>query len=361
MLSTIEVRSFRNLEPATLELPAGGTLILGENGAGKTSLLEAVYTLSTCRSFRANKLADCVRRGESDWPGFKLVGETDARQQLTFVFDGEARQRFLNGERAAIGRYLGALPVIAWTASDLDVLVGPPLARRRFLDRGVVAHRPASIDIIARYRRALAEKRKLLQDGCRPDDLVPWNLVLAGAAATIVSRRSAYCEALVQSLEYVVEICQLDLPPIELGYRPSPPEALDGEEELITRLEAEAEREIAAQMPLYGPHRDDLRIRFGGAAVRDVASAGERKAIGLMLTAAHARTLEEEKIEPVYLLDDVDTELDEKRLVGLWRFFGRARQILATSNRPFVFRQLPFERRLEAAHGRFEFAAMEGS
>ncbi|MEO1083177.1 MAG: AAA family ATPase, partial [Acidobacteriota bacterium] len=298
MLSRIEFRAFRNLEPASLALPPGGTLILGENGAGKTSLLEAIYVLSTSRSFRAPRLVDCITRssklGPSPTepestddaaedldaavaPGFHLVGETAGRQRLELYFDGDQRRRRLNGESVPLGRYLGAQPVIAWTASDLDVLVGPPAARRRFMDRGVVALRPSSIDGIARYRRALAEKRSLLQRGCRPADLEPWNLVLAAAAAPLIERRLDYVRRLKVALAAVEEICQLGIGPLDVAYRPSPKGGEDGEEALVERFEAEAEREIAAQMPLYGPHRDELKIRFRGSAVRDVASAGERK------------------------------------------------------------------------------------
>ncbi|MEM1177653.1 MAG: AAA family ATPase [Acidobacteriota bacterium] len=381
MLARIEFRTFRNLEPGSLELPAGGTLVLGENGAGKTSLLEAIYTLSTSRSFRARKLVDCIARpgvrrhsngplgsevapptvdegagdGEDEEvSGFRLAGETRDRQRLDLYFDGEQRRRRLNGEKVPLSRYLGVQPVIAWTVSDLDVLIGPPAARRRFMDRGVVALRPSSIDGIARYRRALAEKRSLLQQGCRARDLEPWNLVLAAAAAGLMERRFDYVRRLERTLDTVAELCELDLGSIDLAYRPSPKGGETGEEVIIDRLEAEAEREIAAQVPLYGPHRDELRIRFRGAPVRDVASAGERKAIGLLLTAAHALLLEEADIEPVFLLDDVDTELDEKRLLGLWRYFGRAGQLLATSNRPFVFRELPFNQRIHAVAGTFE-------
>ncbi|MEM8997549.1 MAG: hypothetical protein AAGF23_22380, partial [Acidobacteriota bacterium] len=292
-------------------------------------------------------------------PGFHLAGETGERERLELYFDGDQRRRRLNGESVPLARYLGAQPVIAWTASDLDVLVGPPAARRRFMDRGVVALRPSSIDGIARYRRALAEKRSLLQRGCRADDLEPWNLVLAAAAAPLIERRLDYVRRLEEALVAVEEICQLDIGPLDLAYRPSPKGGEDGEGAIIDRFEAEVEREIAAQMPLYGPHRDELRIRFRGAAVRDVASAGERKAIGLQLTAAHARLLEGADIEPIFLLDDVDTELDEKRLRRLWRYFGGARQLLATSNRPFVFRDLPFSQRIHAASGAFETTSIE--
>ncbi|MEM6792525.1 MAG: DNA replication and repair protein RecF [Acidobacteriota bacterium] len=366
MLEAIEVRGFRNLQPASLALGAGGSLILGPNGAGKTSLLEAVYLLATTRSFRTPRIADCVRRPAADseermptalgGDGFRLCGETSSRQSLELTYyEGQRHQR-LNGDRAPLAEYLAAQPVIAWTAQDAEMLTGAPQLRRRFLDRGLIGLQPASIDVISRYRQALGEKRKLLQRGCSTDELVPWNLVLASAAAVLIRRRADYVETLKRSFLEVSGLCRLGLPEIEIRYRPSPREGLQGADAIAKRLEEEEGREMAAERPFYGPHRDDLSIRWLGRPVREMASAGERKALGLLLIAAHGLALEAVGVEPIYLLDDVDTELDAKRLAGLWRHFGSAGQLLASSNRPHVFKDLPMQHRLDAERGVFEAA-----
>ncbi|MEM9558274.1 MAG: DNA replication and repair protein RecF [Acidobacteriota bacterium] len=350
MLVRLSARRFRNLEPFDLDLEPGCHLVLGPNGAGKTSLLEAIYVLATTRSFRTPRLADCVRRGAE---GFVLRGETARRAALEVVQHAGGRERRLGGDRVGSSEYLAALPVVAWTATDVDLPTGPPAERRRFLDRGIVAERPASLDVVARYRRALDAKRGLLAGGrAGAAELASWNQVLAAVGAEYATRRAAYVERLRAAFAEVLEVCVLELPPIALDYRPSPRESLDGAEALFAAFEAAAPREAATEYPLLGPQRDELSIRWDGLPVKQVASAGERKALGLALLAAHGRILEQAGRVPVYLLDDVDTELDRERLAGLWRHFGAARQLFATSNRPAVWDELGVTRRWSCRTGR---------
>lgn len=348
MLTQFEARGFRNLEALELTFGGGRHLILGANGAGKTSLLEAVYLLATTRSFRTPRIGECARHGSHS---FFLAGETSSRIQLQVqLADGE-RQRWLNGGRSSLAEHLAVMPVLSWTAADSEQLTGPPSLRRRLLDRGVVGLRPAAISVLSRYRQALKEKRRLLQGRCSRDELAPWNQVLAAAAAELAMMRSDYAERMSRSLTEVLELCALQLPSIDLRYRPSPKVSLEGTEAVYQALEDYAEREIQQQQPLIGPHRDDLAVRWGGHPVRRVASAGERKALGLALLAAGGRVLEKESILPIYLLDDADTELDQERLSALWQFFARANQVLVTSNRPLVWRSLDFDNRWRCDSG----------
>lgn len=360
MLVRLEARRFRNLEPLALDFDPGVHLVLGPNGAGKTSLLEAIYVLATTRSFRTPRLEDCVRHRPSvgtadDASGFVLRGETAARAVLELIVHADGRERRLGGDRVSSSDYLAALSVVAWTSSDAELPTGPPAARRRFLDRGVVAARPASLELVTRVRRALEAKRRLLsRGGGGRAELSSWNQVLAAAAAELAARRAAYVDALCAEVGVVLETCGLELPAIELSYRPSPRAALEGADALFEAFEEASARELAAEHPLLGPQRDDLAIRFGGLRVQRVASAGERKALGLVVLAGHGRVLEASGRAPVYLLDDVDTELDAERLAGLWRHFGAARQLFATSNRPSVWSLIEVDRRWSCRGGEIQ-------
>jgi DNA replication and repair protein RecF len=104
-------------------------------------------------------------------------------------------------------------------------------------------------------------------------------------------------------------------------------------------------------MPLIGPHRDDLEVLWGGHPVRATVSAGERKALSLLLTAAHGRVLTAAGRHPVYLLDDVDAELSEESLGRVWQAFSDVSQLVATSNRPGVWEKLAAGRRWRVAAG----------
>lgn len=371
MLVSISVRGFRNLEPLEWTPGAGSHLLYGGNGAGKTSVLEAIYVLSTTRSFRTARLEDCARWGGAR---FELAGrvEGDTRVDLEVGWRRSGAQngkgaaaagekhRRVNGKAASLGEHLGALPVVVWTAADAELTTGPPKPRRRFLDRGVVSLQPGSVDLMGRYRRALSQKRELLARGRRPrpQDLAPWNQLLAGLGAEIAARRAAYAERLAAALAAVEAEAGLPFPPLSLAYRPSPRAALAGAESLASALEEAAGHEIERRRPLIGPQRDDLVLGWGEHSLRGIVSAGERKTSGLLLAAAHGRVMHTAGRSPLYLLDDADAELAPSTLAAVWTVFAGAEQgaeqLFASSNRPQVWEGLEVAATHRVESGRIE-------
>jgi DNA replication and repair protein RecF len=348
VLSHFTARGFRNLQPLDFAPAAGSHLLLGGNGAGKTSLLEAIYVLATTRSFRAAQIADCVSHGASE---MALWGEVDAgrRAALAVSVLGGVRQRSVNGKPTSLTEHLSVLPVVAWAAVEAGVLVGAPGERRRFMDRGVVATRPAALEVLGRYREALRQKRDLLAREAAGIEI--WNELLATTAAEVVRLRAAYVDALRIELAAVLAdvaagrepgdpaALGLPLPLVELRYRPSPPQGLEGAAAIAAVLDRAAERERRRRQPLLGPQRDELEILWDGHEVRRVASAGERKALSLLLLAAHGRVVEAAGRHPVYLLDDADAELSPATVAAVWSIFARrvaasGGQMFASSNRP---------------------------
>jgi DNA replication and repair protein RecF len=343
LLAHLALRDFRNVERASWRPGPGAQLLLGGNGAGKTSLLEAVYLLATTRSFRTSQLADCCRAGES---AFHLSGELGVRARRVEVgwSAGGARHRAVDGVELPLGDHLAVQPVLAWTSAEGSLLSGPPGVRRRFLDRALVSWRPPALGVLGRYQRALAGKRALLARGERRG-LEAWNELLAREGAEVAARRAELVAALAMRLAPLAGEVGLLLPAVGLAYEPSPPAAPEGAAAFQAALERAAAEELARRRPLVGPHRDEIAIRLGGRPARQGASAGERKALGLLLLAAQARLLEEGGAAPLLLLDDLDTELDGERLAALWRALDGAPQLLATSNRPEVWRSLPVAER----------------
>jgi DNA replication and repair protein RecF len=335
MLTHLTARDFRNLEPLSWRPAAGSHLLLGGNGAGKTSLLEVVYALATTRSFRASQIGDCARHGAGS---FHVQGEieTDRRSTLEVGWMDGQRVRALNGKVTPLAEHLAVLPVVAWTAAaEAEVLVGAPRARRRFMDRGIVGIRPTALEILGRYREALRQKRGLLtSDGA---GIEIWNEMLAATAADVVAQRHRWVELLKVELAQVLAASGLPFPEIELRYRPSPANGLEGATVIADALDRIADRERRRQMPLLGPHRDELEILWGGHEIRRVASAGERKALSLMLLAAHGQVMEKAGRSPLYMLDDMDAELAPPTVTAVWGIFRGAAQLFATSNRPQVW------------------------
>lgn len=409
MLVTLKTRGFRNLQPLDFSPGAGSHLLLGDNGAGKTSVLEAVYLLATTRSFRTSQVAECARHGAAH---FHLEGEVEDRSRVRLevgwseTAEGGRRHRAVNGNDTTLAEHLEVLPVVAWTAAEAEILTGAPALRRRLMDRGVVATRPGVLEELTRYRRTLGQKRELLASG-RADrgargsaELETWNALLAAAAARVMTLRHAYVRRLEARLREVWGEADLPFPEVRLIYRPSPalrlpeetppapgekggstgdgagpegalpeggepvPSAVEAgppspeapgppslEAAILERLERSAGAEIRRGTPLLGPHRDDLEISWGGHPVRATVSAGERKSLSLLVTAAHGRALAAAGRSPVYLLDDLDAELAPGTLARVWQVFAGSRQLLATSNRPAVWEGLAVDHRSRLTRG----------
>jgi DNA replication and repair protein RecF len=351
LLAHLSLLNFRNLEPLKWGPGPGSHLLLGGNGAGKTSVLEAAYVLATTRSFRTSRLEDCVRHQSE---GFQLEGEveTDRRSTLEMRWIEGRRIRLLNGSTAPLAEHLAALPVVAWTHAESEVLTGSPQARRRFMDRGVVGSRPVALDLLNRYREALLQKRGLLAAG--GDGIEAWNEVLASTAAEVIHLRHAYVERLREVLGRVLAEAGVAFPAVELRYVPSPSGGREGAGVIKAALERAVERERLRRTPLLGPHRDELEILWGGNEVRRVASAGERKALSLLLAAAHGRVLESLGRRPLYLLDDADAELAPGTHAAVWSVFRHVSQVVATSNRPQVWLTLDVGKAWEMDRGRLK-------
>ena len=351
MLVGFKAEGFRNLRSLDIDLEGGVNLILGNNGAGKTNFLEAVYLLATTKSFRTARIRECCCHGSSS---FALSGEVVSTQRVKLELGwrlGE-RFRFVNGNLSSLSEHIGTLPVVCWSDAESRVLVGPPSARRRFMDRGVLGIRPSAIEVFSRYRAALDQKRRLLQD--HGNEIEIWNRVVADAAWDLIRLRLEYVQILSREVDSIIDNFDLGLGNIDIEYISSPQAGPEGLDAIASEIESVSNREKTFQRPLVGPHRDDLRINWDGYDLRSVASAGERKVLALVLLAAHGRVIASVDRDVLYLIDDADTELDMDRLAAVWRVFASAKQLLLTSNRRRVWEDLDIDHYWRCREGLLE-------
>ena len=349
MISRLAATNFRNLEPFAWDLEPGSHLLLGENGAGKTSLLEAAYVASTTRSFRSARIADCRRLGSDRFELLAEAGEAGRIRLSVSWYEGN-RHRAVNGSHTHLAEHLGVQPIVAWTAADVEAIKGEPKLRRRLLDRGVVSLRPGALDAITRYSRIAAEKRAALLRG--EEDLAVWNILLAQVGSAILLLRLAYFDQLRAAFLRQLTESGIDLPEVDLEYRSSPRVTAETAEEALLRALSEAEPvERRRGMLLVGPHRDDLVLTLRRREVRHIASAGERRALGMLLAAAHGDVLEAAGLSPIYLLDDADAELSRRNLEQIWDRFHHRTQVIVSSSRPTVWKELPLDHRWEVSKG----------
>lgn len=339
---------FRNLADARIELSAT-TVLLGDNGQGKTSLLEAIGYLATTKSFRRARPAELARHGSASFAVAGTVSQGGARRELRAIFDEGRRATFIAGAPVELAEYIESLTVVPITQAHAAIVRGGPDERRGFLDRGILGIRPPYLRSLSAFRRTLRQKNALLR-AAAPDDrqLAAWNDRLAAEGAELVVRRREYVALLRAAL---LEVGPAFLPEAEtLGLElhdvvardPHLASRADGtparaevEHALRRRLESQVARERAAGQALSGPHRDDLVIELSGRDIRRFASSGQQRSALLALKLAKVQVFRERRGHPpVLLVDDVDTEIDPTRLgTFLKQVGGRAQAVLTSSKR----------------------------
>ena len=249
---------------------------------------------------------------------------------------------FVNGKREQLARYLGLLQVFAFTADQLEVVRGAAEARRHFLDRGIASLRPVYLQAVSDYNKVIKQKNRILQDASEREFrmeetanlIAPWNEQLGRLGTEIHHARVDYTERLNGALERTL------FEPTELQIRyvstlESKGDINDYEALLRQRLALRLPAEVSAGRALVGPHRDDLRIHLEGREMRVYGSSGQQRSALLLLDLAAISVYNSSHNDyPIFLVDDVDAELDEKRIRLLLEYLeGRTQTFITTSKR----------------------------
>ncbi len=345
ILDFVEVNNFRNLS-GKISWGSGLNIIYGNNGQGKTNWLEAIHTLSRTKSFRTQRLQESIRFGEesASIEGAVSTGN-DLHRELRVTLRENTKAIWVNSKREQLARYLGLLQVFAFTADQLEVVRGMPEARRHFIDRGIASLRPAYVQTVSDYNKVVKQKNRILQDSLErelrleeTENLIaPWNEQLGRLGAEIHKARIEYTELLNSALERTL------FEPAELQIRyssslESKGDLNDYEALLRERLQLRLPIEVAAGRALVGPHRDDLGIHLGGREIRVYGSSGQQRSALLLLDLAAISVYNSAHNDyPLFLVDDIDAELDEKRIRRLLEYLeGRTQTFITTSKRSHV-------------------------
>ncbi len=351
----ITIQNFRNIPSASVEMSPGVNLLYGDNAQGKTNLLEAIYFTALGKSFRPAKEAELVRFGTD---GAHIENRfADALREQTIsvkLFPGKSR-RIVEHNHVRISRMsemVGAFRVVLFCPEHLSLIRGGPDLRRTFLNVALSQLRPVYLQALQRYNQILKERNTLLRHA--PDDMATfkatepmWSAQLAREAAIITHHRDRY----IRQINDHVKACFADMCACgavedgevpELTYQNSlglTGEALgtvgDTERRYYTLLSTRHEREIGAGSTLWGVHRDDIEITLGGRAARLYASQGQQRSIALAMKLAEGSVsaLESGGDLPVFLFDDVLSELDNRRRAYLVREL-EGRQVIMTACDP---------------------------
>ncbi len=344
-LRALEIQDFRNIERATIAPSPGATVLVGQNGQGKTNLLEAVYFLATLKALRASRLAELVRFGTERAVVSAALDGPGGERRLAVEVGPAGRNAFLDGKPVDRPEaYLEGHAAVCFTPDDLLLVKGGPLLRRRFLDRAAFNRWPAVLGEARDYLRALRERNAALR-GAAPEVEESFREPLARAGARLLARRQALVAELAPRLaDAFAAIAGAGAPVAGLHYRPAagmPPEGQEAalqrrlSEILGLRLESDRGRGYTS----VGPHMDDLTLSLDGRGARAYGSQGQQRALVLALKIAEIENLRAVLGQPpLLLLDDVSSELDPEKNRLLLRYLAelRAQAFLTTTDRRLV-------------------------
>jgi DNA replication and repair protein RecF len=345
LLESIEAHCFRNLS-GKVSWSSGLNIIFGENGQGKTNWLEAIYLLATTKSFRTQRPQEAICfGGELAVVRGRVARTEEIQRELQVAIQSNSKTISVNGKREPVARYLGQLHTVAFTADELEVVRGAPEARRKFLDRGVVSMHHAYVQTLADYQRVIRQKNRLLQDAADAElgfeetveRLAPWNEQLVALSAEIHRARVDYVERVNAALEGRL----FGREEVTIRYVSSlegKGDLSDYESLIFERLRLRTQAEISAGYSLIGPHRDDLEILFDGRDLRQFGSSGQQRSALIILDLATISVYHSWHGEyPLFLLDDVDAELDRRRVNHLLEYLeGRTQTFVTTSKEALV-------------------------
>ena len=330
VINRVTADGYKNLEGVDIKLDPKMNIICGENAQGKTNLVEAVWLCSGCRSFRGTR--------DKDFIGFTKdaakVGMdfTDSVRSQRIEFEvkrGAVKDKLvtLNGVKLPLlSKLFGSFRCVVFTPEDLNLIKGSPDNRRGFADLSIAQVKPSYISALNKYNMILSQRNAMLKsigrDGSGKEFLDVWNEQLVKAGTYISVLRYAFCITLNKYTKPLYSSITNGSENLDLYYQSTVFDNFEGrlnntaelEAEYTEKLRASAESDLRAGFTTVGVHRDDIGAYINGLSVRDFGSQGQARSAALAMKLAHAEILKAEQGEyPVMLLDDVLSELDEKR------------------------------------------------
>lgn len=327
-LSRLSIHDLRNIEACDLSLSSGFNFLVGPNGSGKTSVLEAVYYLGHGRSFRSPLTGRVIRHQQDRLVVHGRIqhGDTLLPVGLQKNRDGSTEVKIGEERGQKLVQLAEVLPMQLITPEGFELLTGGPKFRRAFIDWGVFHVEPQFYPVWARVKRLTRQRNALMKTARSYRELSYWDAELAPLANQIDQWRKEYIEKLA---ERAAKLCEAFLPEYEirLGYS----RGWDKETEYADLLRDNFLRDQQLGYTVSGPHKADLRLRVGGTPVEDVLSRGQLKLMVCALRLAQGQQLtDDKKKQCIYLIDDFASELDSQCRALL------AEQLKATGAQVFV-------------------------
>lgn len=326
LIKSISLTNFRNHTNYNLECNPTTTLILGENGCGKTSVLEAIYILTQGKSFRAAD-PEIIKRGT---PFYRIEMIYDNGEKIIATYDQKVKTFKTIEKKSTRLNSKNKYPVILFQPADLNLASCSPSTRRKYFDRFFSVLSSDYSTALNKYEKALAQRNKLLKEPSVTRDMVfPWDILIAKNAGLLKDFRTKFIKEINNLYESVYHSIAENDDEITLEYTTEIGDIT--ESQYLNILEMNFKKDSLLGHTTFGPHHDNINFIFNHNIANGSASRGETRSIILALKFIEANIIKQKtNKKPIILLDDVFSELDNKRRSALVDNF-KDHQVIITS------------------------------
>jgi DNA replication and repair protein RecF len=331
-VTQISLEHFRNIELTRLAFdPDRPTFFVGDNGQGKSNLLEALGLLTAIRSFRTHELGPLIQRQKrSARVYYRLCDEQNQEIEVELRLSARKRSILFDGsEVKRLSDYVGLFPSVVFSADDTQLIKSGPQGRRRFFDLLYSVIDTDYLTALQSYHRGLKERNHALKNKMDRSLVTVYDRMLARFGTVIIQKRKYGCERFSLLFESAYLRIASDSEPGSLTYKPAL--NTDAEEAFFEKLNSNYSRDSAMGTTLLGPHRDDFLFEVHDLGAKTHGSDGQQRSLVLALKLAQIELIEQETgRKPILLLDDILGELDEARKERFWNIFDHQCQVFGS-------------------------------
>ena len=314
-IKSLCLKNFRNFSGSVIDFSEGINVLYGDNAQGKTNIIEAVWLFSSCKSFRTNNERELINNDSQSASSLGVFARNGREYKAEFRLNREKRREiYLNGIKVKPKEIIGKFTSIMFYPELLGLIKNGPDERRRFLDFSICQLKPAFYDILQEYTRVLLQRNRLLKNDMQTElyTLDIWDQKLAGLSAAISETRMQYLQKLDGFTKKIHSEISAGKEELSLEYITK--NKSYSEEEVLSLLRRERERDLRLGYTSVGCHKDDFGVDINGKSARIFGSQGQQRSCVMSLKLAEAEIINRVYGEyPLILLDDVLSELDETR------------------------------------------------
>lgn len=341
IIRSIELTNFRNFEYKRIDFHNAVNVIFGFNGQGKTNILEAISVACLCKSFRTRIDADLIQQDKNYF--FILLqvlldNEVEKKIKVDYNRTSGKQIEIDNSKINSVLEHFGTFPIVVLSPEDDVITIGPPVERRKFLNFVLAQVDKEYLNLIHDYQKIIKQRNKILQEAKESrykfsEKIEPWNESLFALSKKITIKRRDFLNYIEKVVQPIHEELTIYLEKFTFNYKSSFQISWDNYELYKKNLNKIINEEIIRGKTLIGPHKDDMIFSLNGFDLRKYGSRGQHRTLLLALKIAiYKILLEKRKETPVFLLDDVYSEIDDVREKAFNDYFLDLKQVFITTH-----------------------------